>query len=259
MELHQDSSTSTAAKASFMEALRSVASAGTTAHVKIETQIDKTTFQVSRAADAKLAVPIISKRNQGSGTAALTMVMKFFGVDSADQNTNNKAIGHGPLALRDLAVSKGFVTRQKNNATIEDLTTLIDQGIPIMALGSQSASSPVSLANYVTNVPQSRWTVVTGYKKDDSGKVTQVYYNDPSSGLPQCSTVEDFKTKFWDNNCIPNAQHYFMALAPKGSFPEIAMKKAMPFNLITTQFEVVLKTIDSIEDNYYRSQTIVTA
>ena len=215
----------------------------------------------SQKADKQIYVPKLIQGKNECGPTSLAMVMKYYGVDPGDYHNMfpSDTIGHSPLALREKAIDKGMLVRQKNDASLTDLAAMIDKGIPVMTLGvyGGSAGSNASLSNYIDNASRAHWMVVTGYKKDDYGKITHVYFNDPNSSTTQCWTASDFQTKFWNANIIPGGKNYMLAMAKPGTFQESLLKSYLPKDSIPDSFRLILQTVYNLEKSFYTTESAV--
>ena len=186
------------------------------------------------------------------------MIMKYYGTDPGNYHEMFKSdtVGHGPLALKEKAVAKNMLVRQENYGSLEDLAALVDKGIPPMVLGIWGGGSNSSLSSYIDNASRAHWMTVTGYKKDDLGKITHIYFNDPNRSTTQCWTASDFMNKFWNSNVIPNGHRYYMAMAKRGTFQESALRTHLPTDKISDTFAATLRVIDGLEDAFYKAEEI---
>ncbi|HTY12998.1 MAG TPA: C39 family peptidase [Candidatus Omnitrophota bacterium] len=212
---------------------------------------------ISLAVDKKISVPNLIQGHNECGPTSLSMVERYYGIYQ-DQHTmfESSTVGHGPIALEEKAEAKNLTVRQINNGTVNDLVALIDKGIPAMVLGINGGGSNSTIADYISNASRGHWMVVTGYKKDDAGNVTNIYFNNPNYSTTQCWTVSDFESKFWDNNLVPTGHRYIMAMAPKGSFSESLLKAYLPSDRTSDTFKTYLSIIDGLEDAFYTAEEV---
>lgn len=171
---------------------------------------------------------------------------------------SSDTIGHGPLALMESALAKDLTVRQANNGSLDDLASLIDMGIPPMVLGVFGDGPNSILPDYVNNAPRAYWMIVTGYKRDNADKITHIYFNDPCRLETQLWTAADFEHKFWNNNIIPEACRYFMALTPRNNqawrFQDAALKRYLPQDKISGPFAKILETVNDLEKAFYLAE-----
>lgn len=207
--------------------------------------------------DFHLNIPNLVQGENEGGPTALAMVLQYFGVN-ADQHTlfDSCTVGKGPLSLKKMAENCGMTVRQQNNGTLTDLAALIDKGIPPLTLGTTGGGNAASLSSYINNASRSRWMVVTGYKKDEAGKISHLYLNDPNRGEPQCWSAADFLDKFWNNTILPGGNNYYLGIAKLGSFQEAALTAQLPSDKQSATFNETLETADRLEETYYAGESI---
>ena len=112
--------------------------------------------------------------SQGCGTTSLSMILKYFGIDisreaidSVIRRTDSSA-GSNPGDLIEFARDHGLEAEGYNNASWEDVKSMIDQGYPVMAsIGNGDGGRHL--------------IVITGYQTGADGK-TRVLYHDPEHG-----------------------------------------------------------------------------
>jgi len=215
---------------------------------------------VSLKKEVKLCVPNLIQGHNECGPTSLAMIMKYYGIDPGNYHNmfSSDTVGHSPLALKEKAQTKNLTVRQANYGTLEDLAALVDMGIPPLVLGIYGGGNNASLADYISNASRAHWMVVTGYKTDETGKITHIYFNNPNCSTPQCWTASDFLNKFWNNNIIPGGHRYFMAMAPRNnsswSFQEAALRRFLPQDKISSAFKATLETIHELEEAFYASE-----
>ena len=211
---------------------------------------------ISQKVDKKLSVPNLIQGHNECGPTSLAMIEKYFGIDPGNYHDMfySDTVGHGPNALKEKAAAKNLTVRQQNNGSLADLAALVDKGIPALVLGINGGGSNSTLSDYISNAPRGHWMAVTGYKKDDSGKITHIYFNNPNQSTTQCWTASDFQSKFWDNNLVPGGHRYYMAMAPRGTFQESLLKTYLPYDKTSDTFKLYLDIIDGLEDAFYTAE-----
>ena len=208
--------------------------------------------------DIKLEVPNLTQWDNECGPTSLAMVMQYFGIDPGDYHNmfGSDTVGHGPLALKSKAQAKGLVVRQENYGDLEDLAAMIDKGIPPMVLGIYGGGSNSTLSDYIDNASRAHWMVVTGYKRDESGQITDIYFNNPNRSYTQCWSASDFLNKFWNNNIIPGGHRYYMGMAKAGSFAANLLTSYLPNDKISSYYSDMLNIIGGLENAFYTAEDI---
>jgi hypothetical protein len=208
--------------------------------------------------EARLSVPNLIQTGPECGPTSLAMAMKFMGVNPGDYHHMfpSDSFGHGPLALKEVAEKNGFTVRQGNNGSLEDLAALVDQGISPMVLGIYGGGNTSTTEGYINSTSRAHWMVVTGYRKDERGNITHIYFNNPNQATTQCWTAADFKAKFWDNNIIPGGHCYYMAIAKKGTAQETALTKLLPQDKVSPGFALAEKVFDGLEKTAYAGENV---
>src|SRR3989338_7502233 len=204
-----------APKTSFFNVLKNVVQNSSVQTKAVTQEAAKTAPSLKK--DIKIPVPNLIQGNNECGPTSLAMLMKYYGINPGNYHNmfESDTVGHSPLALRAKALDKHMTVRQENNGSLEDLAALVDKGVPPMVLGIYGGGNNSTVENYINNASKAHWMVVTGYKKDDAGKITHIYFNDPNRSSTQCWTAGDFQNKFWNNNIIPGGHRYYMAAAPR--------------------------------------------
>lgn len=249
-----------AGTASFFDALKTVAQKSSVIQVNTITSY-LPIVQSTQRKDVKLEVPHYIQGHNECGPTSLAMVEKYYGIDPGNYHSmfSSDTVGHGPLALKEKALAKGLTVRQANNGSLEDLASLVDMGIPPMVLGIYGGGANSSLPNYIDNASRAHWMTVTGYKRDDTGKITHVYFNDPNRSATQLWTAADFQNKFWNNNIIPDGHRYFMAMTPRNnpawSFQDAALKRYLPQDRLSSTFRSILATVNDLEKAFYYAES----
>lgn len=142
----------------------------------------------------------VTASQQSCGTTSLAMLMNHLKPGSADQwaidheiRRSNKGSFTSPTDIVDYADRHGFRAAMTNNASVEDLARMIDQGVPVQVLmeplesGGKGGPDPNDLGIH--------YTVVNGYTRGADGKVQDVIVSDPW-GLHYKMPVADFE-KHW--------------------------------------------------------------
>jgi hypothetical protein len=152
--------------------------------------------------------------SQGCGTTSLAMILKYFGIDisrkqidSVSRRTDS-SLGSNPGDLIEFARDHGLEAEGYNNASWEDIRSMIDQGYPVMP----------SIAN---GSGGRHLIVITGYETGTDDK-TRVLYHDPElgdevgvAGHEQSMSLGEFKEKWGDGTF--GLKNYFIAFAPAGT------------------------------------------
>jgi hypothetical protein len=246
---------------SFLDAFKSIVQTQAKAPViqprQIEAQLPQ--LQLSQKRDKILAVQNLVQGRNECGSTSLAMIMRYYGIDPGNYHEMfpSDAVGHSPWTLKEKAEGRGLVVRQENYGDLNDLAALIDKGIPPMVLGIYGGGSNYSLSDYIDNSKRAHWMVVTGYKKDENGKITHVYFNNPNRSTPQCWTASDFLTKFWNNNILPGGHRYYMAMAKRGTYQEAALKRYLPGDKISESFRMTLQIAAGLERTAYAGERAV--
>ena len=131
-----------------------------------------------------LDVPQMDQGNTNAcGTTSLAMISTFLGRpvthEQIDASIRNVDIGSAPDNLVSWAREHGLEASMKNEASFDDITRMIDQGLPPMAL-IDPGSSRDFLSHYV---------VVSGYERGADGKVSKLHLTCLlyTSGTRRCS------------------------------------------------------------------------
>lgn len=131
----------------------------------------------------------------GCGTTSLGMLMSFWQnqpgafnrtkIDGAIRYFN---LFTSPQNVASYAEDHGMRTASVNNAKVEDLTKMLDQGVPVQCLYDPDNNGSDKVLH---------WVVATDYEKDDQGNVTGIKLADPSGGYEHTVPIDDFKQR-WD-------------------------------------------------------------
>jgi hypothetical protein len=117
-----------------------------------------------------------------------------------------------PYNLADYARSQGMRTAARNNAGLDDLTKLVDQGVPVLTMIEPSDPGDMTL----------HYVAVTGYTRDKDNKVTNNTIADPAGGEQETMTADEWSKK-WGNLRLEGKStginNYMIAIAPKDDAP----------------------------------------
>lgn len=249
---------STTSSTSFLDAMRTVIQTKESTPVaQVSAVAPEATLRISLKKDIKLSVPNLIQGHNECGPTSLAMIEQYFGINPGNYHEMfaSDTVGHGPLALKEKAEAKGLTVRQENYGSLEDLRALVDMGVPTMVLGIYGGGTNSTVSDYIENSPRAHWMVVTGYKTDETGKITHVYFNNPNRSTTQCWTASDFLNKFWNNNIIPGGHRYYMAMTPRSnpswSFQDAALRRYLPQDRISESFKITLRLVDGLEEAAY--------
>ncbi|HEX8825792.1 MAG TPA: C39 family peptidase [Archangium sp.] len=131
------------------------------------------------------------------GTTSLANVMSHWGMprthDQIDNSIRAFDLFTAPDKLVEYARDNGLNAQIKNDATIDDIAKMVDQGVPPIVLMDPGDESDLNL-HYVT---------VSGYNRDANGKITDVVIADSAGGERYTMPIEEFQQK-WDNLKMKN-------------------------------------------------------
>jgi predicted double-glycine peptidase len=131
------------------------------------------------------------------GTTSLANVMTYWGSprthEQIDKSIRAFDMFTAPDKLVEYARDNGMRAELKNDATLDDITKMVDQGVPPMVLMDPDGDNNAGL-HYVT---------VSGYNRDANGKVTDVVIADSATGRRYTMGAEEFQKK-WDNLKMAN-------------------------------------------------------
>jgi predicted double-glycine peptidase len=135
-------------------------------------------------------------QNQGNtnacGTTSLANVMTHWGMprthEQIDQSIRPFDLFTAPDKLVEYARASGMRADIKADATLDDLTRMIDQGVPPIVLMDPDSDKNANL-HYVT---------VTGYNRDAHGNISELVIADSAGGHRYTMSAEEFQQK-WDN------------------------------------------------------------
>jgi len=132
------------------------------------------------------------------GTTSLANVMTHWGSprthEQIDKSVRAFDLFSAPDKLVEYARDNGMRAELKNDATLDDIAKMVDQGVPPIVLMDPGSESDFNL-HYIT---------VSGYKRDEStGKITDVVIADSGGGERYTMPAEEFQKK-WDNLKMKN-------------------------------------------------------
>jgi uncharacterized protein YvpB len=134
-------------------------------------------------------------QTNGCGTTSLAMMLSFwkdrpgaFTREKIDSSIRHFNLFTSPQNVGSYARDNGMRAEVVNNAKVEDLTKLLDQGVPVQILYDPNGDGSDEGLHYV---------VATDYTKDDKGNVTGIKIADPAGGYETTVPIEEFKTR-WD-------------------------------------------------------------
>jgi hypothetical protein len=132
----------------------------------------------------------------GCGTTSLGMLMSFwkdqpgaFNRTKIDGSIRYFNLFTSPQNVVSYAEDHGMRVAHQNNAKVEDLTKMLDQGVPVQCLYDPDGNGQDQALH---------WVVATDYDKDDKGNVTGIKLADPAGGYEHTVPIDEFK-KRWDN------------------------------------------------------------
>ncbi len=126
------------------------------------------------------------------GTTSLANVLTHWGKPTTHQQVD-ESIRHfdlftAPDKIVDYARDHGMRADIKTDANLNDIASMVDQGVPPIVLMDPDSDSNANL-HYMT---------VTGYNRDASGKISDVVVADSAGGTRYTMPAEEFQKK-WDN------------------------------------------------------------
>ena len=135
-------------------------------------------------------------QNQGNtnacGTTSLANVMTHFGMPRTHEQIDGSIrpfdMFTAPDRLVDYANANGMRASMKNDASLDDLARMVDQGVPPMVLIDPDTGDNFNL-HYVT---------VTGYERGADGKISDIVLADSAGGRRYSVDAEKFQ-QMWDN------------------------------------------------------------
>jgi hypothetical protein len=137
-------------------------------------------------------IPQDQGNTNACGTTSLANVMTHWGMprnhDQIDDSIRAFEMFTAPDKLVEYARNNGMRAEMKVDASLDDIAKMIDQGAPPIVLMDPDEDNNATL-HYVT---------VTGYNRDESGKITDVVIADSAGGHRYTMSAEEFQQK-WDN------------------------------------------------------------
>jgi hypothetical protein len=137
-------------------------------------------------------IPQDQGNTNACGTTSLANVMTHWGMprnhDQIDDSIRAFDMFTAPDKLVEYARNNGMRAELKNDATLDDIARMVDQGAPPIVLIDPDSDSNANL-HYVT---------VTGYNRDESGKITDVVIADSAGGRRYTMSAEKFQQQ-WDS------------------------------------------------------------
>lgn len=174
------------------------------------------------ARDAKNFEPFLLDQGHSfaCGTTSLAMLMNFWknnpsahSRESLDAAIRPMDIGSSPMNLSKYAKEQGFQVVARNNSSIEDLTKLLDQGVPVQILYDRDDND----ANFVGQ----HFVLPIGYSRDAQGQVSAIRVADPYHKTYDVP-IDLFKSR-WDHLKMKNVgygyNNYMNILLPKENVP----------------------------------------
>lgn len=140
-------------------------------------------------------------QNQGHtnacGTTSLANVMTHWGMprthEQIDKSIRPFDLFTAPDKLVSYARDHGMRAEIKTDAKLEDLAHMVDQGVPPIVLMDPDQDNNANL-HYIT---------VTGYDRDESGKISDVALADSAGGYRYTMPAAEFQQR-WDNLKMQN-------------------------------------------------------
>lgn len=160
---------------------------------------------------------------QSCGTTSLAMILNHFKPGVTDQATIDQQIRRAnngsftsPADIVEVARGNGFRAEMKNNASVEDLTAMLDQGVPVQVIMEPMANDKG------VNGPDAQdmgihYVAVNGYERDPSGKLSSIIISDPW-GMHYKMPVDEFSRR-WGNQRLKGLpsglSHFMITMVPK--------------------------------------------
>ena len=174
------------------------------------------------SANDLLVAPRFQLGTNACGTAALATVFSYFDQETlpTDLDPAIRPFNWGtiPTDIVQHANANGFRATMKNEGSLEDLTRIIDQGVPPIILVDIGATATEDKAF------KPHYLVVSGYERDASGAVSHVITANPSG--TRNKTPVDELMKEWSSLSIvgvPTGESRLMiSIVPKGDRPVVA-------------------------------------
>lgn len=126
------------------------------------------------------------------GTTSLANVMTHWGMPRTHGQIDNDIrafdLFTAPDKLVEYARDNGLHAELKNDATLDDIAKMVDQGVPPIVLIDPNNQGSDAVLHYVT---------VTGYTRDANGKIDELVIADSAGGERYKVSAEEFQQK-WD-------------------------------------------------------------
>jgi predicted double-glycine peptidase len=158
-------------------------------------------------------------KSNGCGTTTLGMILSYlkgqpgaYSRAKIDGSIRRQDMASSPYNLADYARAQGMRTASRNNASLDDLTTMIDQGVPVLTMIEPSDPNDMVL----------HYVAVTGYTRGADGKVQDVTIANPAGGELQTLSVDEW-TRKWGHLKLEGKStginNFMIAVAPKDDTP----------------------------------------
>ena len=162
-----------------------------------------------------LKVPIMRQDRNACGTTSLAMIGQYFGQTISPQEIDRAirtyGLGTAPDNLLQFARDNGFRAEMKNEASIDDLTRMIDQGVPPMIMVEPGDPNDMTL----------HYVVVSGYDRGPDGEVSRLKLTDPN-GREREVTPQELMAS-WDSLRVRNIStgdsRLMLTFVPEGNQP----------------------------------------
>jgi hypothetical protein len=191
----------------------------------------------------KMPVVLDQGNTNGCGTNSLANILNNFNGGDANaaralQQKADRAIRNGdmfsaPDDLVSFAEKNGFRAAIKTDASVGDITKMIDQGVPVQVL-IDSGSRGDFAQHYIA---------VVGYEKDASGKVKSLKIADSAGGNTYDMPIDKFMDKWTDlpmGGVSTGMSRVMMTYVPKGdrliTAPDGTQRKASSISLPSNGF-----------------------
>ncbi len=166
-------------------------------------------------------MPFLTQGNTNDcGPTSLAMILNYYGIPATRQGIDDaihrgdNGVGGTPEDEMQYAEDQGLEAREYNNGTWEEVKSMIDQHIPVMASVTGN-SEPETGGDPGDKLPNGRHQIViTGYDTGPDGK-EYVEFHDPNHDKLEKMSVDDFK-KVWGKEDF-GVKNFFMAFAPQGT------------------------------------------
>lgn len=154
-------------------------------------------------------------KSNGCGTTTLGMMLSFlkgqpgaYNRAKIDGEIRRQDMASSPYNLADYARNQGMRTAHRNNASLDDLTKMVDQGVPVLTMIEPGDPGDMVL----------HYVAVTGYTRGADGKVQDVTIADPAGGQLTTMSADEWAKK-WSNLRLEGKStginNFMIAMAPK--------------------------------------------